>query len=275
MPVPPFEGEPRGNNWDEPRDDDLNWNEEIGEWFSPQLDRHICGGQRKGINKRRREEMGDDFYPLRCSSPFTMLNGRCKKHAGAMKRGAKNAQFKNGAHSRFMPKHIYERFEENHNDPELGRMQFESALLRTRIEELLSELPGESSNNLWEACCKQIARVDKAFLNGSDDLGEEIDTLRTLIEEGSEAQETWGVVLKTIETRRKVVAEENKRTFREKNTITYEQALILVHSVVHACSEVLDKHRVNPEVRDEIANAIVRITNTRNIPRVALKEAAG
>ena len=59
----------------------------------------------------------------------------------------------------------------------------------------------------------------------------------------------------------------NRRLDREEKTITHEQALLLVHGVIHACGEVFDRHNVADVVRDEIADALTRLTNARNIYR--------
>lgn len=262
-----IEDEPRGERHGEPREDHLDWSEEDQEWYN-ERGRAVCGAKRRKVNTIRKQEMGSSYYPIRCRVTMKMMNGRCKVHAGKTPIAYNSHRTVSGMGSQYVPRGILEKYRRNEADPYLRNLRIENDILLTRIEELLDQIPKRTSSDLWLQCQHVLDEALNAQKN--KDLAvvqEKLAELTGLIRTGAGAAETWGEVLKTIEQRRKVQAVENKRIFREENTITHEQALLLVHGVIHACNEVLDKYRVDPNARQEIADALIRLTNSRNIKR--------
>lgn len=260
MPVDPDRGEPRGDGWDEPREDGLTWDAQGGtEWINSD-GVMTCGSKRRAINVGRTEP-----DPLRCASTAKMPNGRCGRHGGNNAKGMAVAAYDTGKFSKYFPKRIYDGFLRVEKDPVLRTLELESFLLFNRVTELVGDLPQRTSAVLWKDCGVCVGKISKALKKGNTEVVYEVmNELIALVETGASGSESWGQILDVIDARRKVAAVEDRRRGREENTITHEQAMMLVHGVIHACNEILHKYNVPDAARNEIADALIRLTSAGN-----------
>ena len=275
MPVPPGSDEPLGNLVGQPREDGLDWHADIKEWANSD-GVLVCGAKRDGVNVERRATMGDQYIPMRCAATGKMPNGRCRIHGGTAAAGPLHVLYQGKGHSKYIPRGLKERFEEYQEDPETSRMRFESSLLHARTTELLETLPGRTSAELWQQCQTLMVEMIEAQHDGdAPALLNTMNALQRLIQTGATASDTWAEIRDTIDARRKVQSMENRRAAQEQHTITHDQALMLMHGVVHVCNDVLDKYRIEPIVRDEIADGIHRLISARDIESRTVKANTG
>src|SRR5262245_31214402 len=75
-----------------------------------------------------------------CKNPALPPTTKCRFHGGASLRGVAHPNFKTGAHSRYLPKHLRQDYQRAVTDPELLSLKSQAALLATREMELTKQL---------------------------------------------------------------------------------------------------------------------------------------
>ena len=144
--VPREQNEPRGEKYDEPREDGLTFVVEDGgeKYWRNERGQRVCGA------KRTNQFKPDEGQFLRCREYRLGVGNRCSVHGGKSKTGKENPAFKDGRHSQFLPKGLLDRYEKFLQDPELASMREELALLDTRISLILSSLDDDFGVGLWD-----------------------------------------------------------------------------------------------------------------------------
>src|SRR5262249_56407268 len=75
-----------------------------------------------------------------CKNPAVLPTDKCRIHGGLSLRGVAHPQYKNGAHSKYLPKSLRQDYLRAVRDPELLSLLNQLALLASRHMELTKEL---------------------------------------------------------------------------------------------------------------------------------------
>ena len=170
-----------------------------------------------------------------------MANGRCKFHGGASLSGPAHPNFRSGRHSKFLPRGLRQRYEEGAADPELVSVRAELSLLDLRVTELLVSI-GKTGNR---AVLIQIRGKLREFKNAGTK-GEKsavgaarlaLQQLEDLIDGGLTAAATWDELRDTIDLRRKLAEAESRREKDMLQTISVQQAVVMMALLVKAVGE--------------------------------------
>lgn len=198
----------------------------------------------------------------RCKKPGTGVGGRCKFHGGASLVGPASPNYRTGRHSKYLPSALLERYHAAMGDPGLISLRDEVALLDGRITQLL-ETVGETGNlRLWkEARTKLDAFKSAGAKKGSVGAARQaLQQLDDLIDAGLSDASTWEELRETLDARRKMAESETKRLKELHQTITVEQAMMLMAVLV---TEVR-KHVTDRNALAAIAAQVVRLTGQRS-----------
>lgn len=160
-------------------------------------------------------------------------NGRCRIHGGNSLKGLASPSLVNGRHSRYLPGRLLERYHEALTDGDLLALREEIAVLDARLTDVLGRVDTGESGEVWAALREQFAEYELAQ-NSRDHLAQvcAFNAIKLLIERGLQDYAAWSDVRSLIEQRRKMVESEHKRLVAMQQTITAEQAMVLLAAVV-------------------------------------------
>lgn len=252
MPKTPFkplyDGEPRGDNHGEPRDDGLNLVIEDGGdryWQNPNGTR-VCGARCSTWKETWK----------RCGQTGIMTNKRCHLHGGKTPSGAANPSFKTGRHSKHLPRGFADRYEEFLDDPELTTLRPEIALVDTRLSMILAGLDERTSTELWDAVRTAYHAVRTAINDQDPDrTSAALNEMGHVIARGVEQSQIWEEAANVIDQRRKLVDTENRRIKQSAQTLSVEDAMMIVQFITETVLRVMDRYDVPRQARQEIADA--------------------
>jgi len=160
-----------------------------------------------------------------------MPNGRCRLHGGKSLAGVAAPAYKGKGYSKYLPIGLIDTFNEFRNDQEKLALDDQIALVDTYATQLMEELGDYSSAELWEQLQGQVTEYHKATEAERRNL---LDYIFNTIEAGASYVSKWDTLHKTMEQRRKLVADERKRRIEMEQMITAEQAMLLVSGLMES-----------------------------------------
>src|SRR5918994_4430570 len=149
----------------------------------------------------------------RCKGTSRQSKERCKRrrsrgseycifHGGRAPKGGAHPAFKDGRRSRYMPAELFEHFNRFVNDPKITHHHESIALIDVLIQEAWDAFEDGGTPELWRDLRTAWRRVEKARANGnSARLGEALDRVGHLIEQGAEQIDRHVRILKLLEGR--------------------------------------------------------------------------
>lgn len=186
----------------------------------------------------------------------------CQVHGGATPRGIASPHYKTGKYSKVLPKRLAARYHAAIDDPALLELREDIGLLDARLADLLSRVDTGESGALWRSLLE--ARIDLLAAKRADDkLGqvEAINRMVDLIGQGHADYRAWAEVGSVLEQRRRLVESERKRTIEMQQTMTSEQAMLLMGALLQAVkANVADRAALSA-----IQNEFIRLTNARDV----------
>ena len=178
-----------------------------------------------------------------------MPNGRCKLHGGMTPTGMALPQTKHGRYSKHLPTRYLTRYDEARNDPEFYALREEIALIDSRLADLLAKIDQGEALATWKALAKTMAEHDSA----EDGVGQSyaLAKIRELIQRGLGDFATWEDIYRVVEQRRRLAETETRRLEKAQQTITAEQAMLLLAAVVDVIrTHVSDRNILSAVSRD-------------------------
>lgn len=201
----------------------------------PTDDKRYCGAKTRAGGK--------------CRQP-PMANGRCRLHGGKSLRGIASPSWKTGAHSKYLPTRLRQRYDEAANDVELNALQDQLALVHTRVLELLERIDTGESGHIWRRLKDEMAAFEDA--NRRDDMNDaamHLRELRQLINMGLADWAIWDEIKDTLELQRRLSESERKRKVEMAQMITYEKGVTLIARI----AEIILKHEKDRAVLHAIS----------------------
>jgi hypothetical protein len=247
--------EPKGADHGEPRADEMSVVVVDGEpkyWKRDDNGERACGAKRSSWD--------DDFK--RCSRYGNLDNDnyRCQQHGGTTPRGLASPHFQHGGYSQYLPDNLGDRMDEFMADPNIASMRKELALLGTRLSSKLEEIDKGPSRDIWDQLEEAVDTLEAARNRGDGDgVSVALDRIVGLVREGADEQEVWEDVFEIVEQRRKLAETENKRMKQSSNTLTVEEARMLVEFITGTVTDILDQYNLPPDAYEELNDATRKI----------------
>jgi hypothetical protein len=162
-----------------------------------------------------------------------MPNGRCRLHGGLTPSGIASPNYKHGRYSEVLPARLQGRYKAARDDGELLALREDVALTDARLADLIARVDTGESGALW----KKLQETRLAFMaarRADDPIGqaEAITTIMETIGRGHSDYAAWREIGGVLEQRRKLVESERKRLIEMQQTITAEQAMVLVQALL-------------------------------------------
>src|SRR5262249_13022945 len=150
-----------------------------------------------------------------CKNPAVLPTDKCRIHGGLSLRGVAHPQYKNGAHSKYLPRHLRRDYQRAIKDPELLSLRNQVALLAAREMELAKEL-SKTEAPPWEQAVDRLVDVENAVTTGDPEVTWETlaslaHLLRTGADQGAKYAAVWTELREVIQERAKLTVAEQKR----------------------------------------------------------------
>lgn len=252
------EEEPKGESHGEKRTDGLELVLIDGEpkYWQREDGTRVCGAKTRDFDP-------PDCYRRCRQHAIDKDNGRCKRHGGQTPKGVASASWEGQGYSRYLPESLGERMDEFMKDPEISSVREELALADVRLSMKLEELEEGGSRELWDDLKKQVDALDMALQNKDiQTASAALRRIKDVIQKGAEEQERWDEVFHVMEQKRKLAETETKRTKASSNTLTVEEASMLVDFMVNIMQDVVDRYDVPRAALGDIQQATQKLLDT-------------
>jgi len=197
-----------------------------------------------------------------CQQP-AMPNGRCRLHGGKTPSGPASPNFKHGRYSKVkLPDGFLEKFEEQKNDTELLAISEDIMLLNARLVELLEKINNEESEERW-AKTKEQYKLLVDGLNRKDQVSQRaaLAELGHLLRDGDKDYMVWNDIIRTMNARNRMVAQETKRRLEMHALVSADQVMSFVATIMHAIKAHVKDPVALFEIHKSIQEALDRNPN--------------
>lgn len=242
-----YEDEPRGEAHNEPREDGLDLIVIDGEpryWQKPNGKR-ACGAKTR------------DWDPpsnwTRCrQTRIDPDNHRCRNHGGQSLRGVASPSWEGKGRSQYLPDALGDRMDDFMKDPNIASVREDLALADVRLSMKLEQMETAETGERWEKLEEKVDVLSDALTEGDTDTASAaLSEIQEIVKEGAEAEESWDEVFDIMEQKRKLAETENKRIKASSNTLTVEEASMLVDVMVSLMQDVAERYDLpNQALRD-------------------------
>jgi hypothetical protein len=189
-------------------------------------------------------------------------------HGGATPRGIKNANWKHGRYSKYMPQGMRQKYEESMSDPELLALNDEIALVRSRLQELLESLDdAPDSGGTWSelrscSIAFELAQRDASALPDGDARNiamREVTVLwkdlKFIIERGAAEWAAWREIIQLTGQVKRLAESEQKRRVAGEFILGMSDVMALFDYVVNLINDIIS----DPEEKRRIADGLARL----------------
>lgn len=177
--------------------------------------------------------------------------------------GPRNANFKHGRHSRYLPSHLEDLYEEAVTNPELLEMGDHIALLESRVQEILSGLADGDPMPRWSQVIEAFAEFETHLLSGDQERAiKALVDWHKLLDDGKRWDRSWGEIQDTLEQLRKLTDTEVKRKKELSQMVPIERVTILMAAV----GQAVKRHVTNPLEIEAVHRDILMLYGNKGTP---------
>jgi hypothetical protein len=154
-----------------------------------------------------------------------------------------------------LPANLRGSYEQALSDPELLSTREEQALFTARITEVLAKLDGGAG---FDAMLSELRTLREALIGAAADgnvpkvLGT-VGKIDTLLDQSAGEEKLWRELASLAETRRKLADTERKRLEALQNSLTAEQATVLVQRLIGILASRIEDRRVLGAITNDLA----------------------
>lgn len=184
----------------------------------------------------------------------------CYMHGGKTPKGMMQPAYKTGRYSKYMPARLLERFQQSSDDPDLLNLRDDIALVDSRLSDMLERVDSGESGETWKLA-KAAHRTMKAGLAPGGDLTAAkaaLDDLDAIISRGMGDYAAWREIGELLDRRERLVRSERRRLVELQQTMTVEQAMLLMG----ALAALVDEHVTDRAARLAISDGLRRLMST-------------
>ena len=171
----------------------------------------------------------------RCRNRAVTGRTTCRMHGGTVPAGPASPAWKDGRHSRVLPKRLLDDYQASLADPDRLVLNAEIAIIDARINELLQVVDTQESGRIWSELHKQATALEAAQKAKDTMTASKAQfMILTLITEGHAEWTAWTDVITLIDRRRKLVESERKRLVEAQKMIAVDQALAMMGLLIES-----------------------------------------
>jgi predicted nucleic acid-binding Zn-ribbon protein len=137
-------------------------------------------------------------------------------------------------------------------DPNIASVREDLALADVRLSMKLEQMETAETGERWEKLEEKVDVLSDALTEGDTDTASAaLAEIQEIVKEGAEMEESWDEVFDIMEQKRKLAETENKRIKASSNTLTVEEASMLVDVMVSLMQDVAERYDLpNQALRD-------------------------
>ena len=179
--------------------------------------------------------------PSRYCTQYPLKNSNhCKVHGGKLGKGIANPNFKDGNHSRYLPKRMQADYDIAMEDPNLIGLRSDIATVDARLNDILKRVDTGEAGSLWTSLQGEYKAFQSARSSGdAAKMAETLASLGELIGKGKADWAVWGEAVGLIEQRRKLVDSEVKRLTALQVYVDSGQVLTMLNSIALQLREII------------------------------------
>jgi len=201
----------------------------------------ICGAKKKDGTECKRA---------------AMPNGRCYLHGGKTPTGIALPQTRHGRYSKYLPSRLSGQYESAKNDPALLELREDIALIDSRLSDLLQRVETGESGQVWKELGDAYRDLQDAMhAKNTVKTGEALQLIYALIVRGNDDYRAWTEIHEVIEQRRRLVESERKRIVEARQTLTVEQAMLMIS----ALTDIIRTHVTDRKILAAISGDINKL----------------
>jgi hypothetical protein len=176
--------------------------------------------------------------------------------------------FKNGVHSRYLPKHLAKDYSQAVSDPDLLSMRSQAALLTTREMELTRQL-SEMEAPAWNQAVTVLGELETA-MESKDKTGlqKAFGDLKQIIRDGADGiakySQTWSELRQVIQEKARLSQAESKRLEQVGGYVKTEDLMLVLFGIL----EAVKTHVQDSNARQAIQTRFNALIDSRSLKHV-------
>lgn len=180
----------------------------------------------------------------RCHNYPMAGSARCRMHGGKNLRGIAHPNWQGGKRPERLVESLPDRMKEAGiraaEDPTLGALRGQMAVLEARLIDLLGKVDTEAAGQIWMLLGEALADRDRCTV-GTVNWKEADARIQQLIRDGMTQQMTWEEIRHTTDLSRKLSESEHRRLERLRAMIPADRALAALDAVLTSVRDVVDE----------------------------------
>ena len=193
---------------------------------------------------------------VQCKQPAIRGRRVCHYHGGKSLSGPASPAWKDGRHSKWVPKNWLERYEAALGDDDLMNLRPEISLIDTQITDALERLQTTESDELWERLQKSWASFMGAVrTNNRDDQVLFVNEIDAIVRSGSSVKEQRRELNTLIDQRRRITESAQKIAVAGEKMILIDVMIAHMALLVTATKEAALKYADEHTAREIIVAA--------------------
>jgi len=191
----------------------------------------------------------------------------CDVHEGRiLSKGMANIHYKDGRHSKYLPRRLKDRYLEAADDTDMLVMKYDIALIDTRISDLLQKVDSGESGALWRTLNALWGKMESAKARGDKDtIVETLNEIGALLKRGASDHANWKQISELLDQRRRTGESERKRLIEANQLLTVQEAMTFMHSLTDAVRKHVTDRTTLGKISNEFAELISRGSNSEII----------
>lgn len=173
-------------------------------------------------------------------------------HGGKHPKGIASPHYKTGRYSKVLPARLSARYEEARQDAALLELRDEIGLVDSRLSDLIGRVDTGESGAIWQAL--KAAYLD--LLRAKHDPAKAalaLHAIGELITRGHADYAAWGEIAAVLEQRRRLVESERKRLIELQQTISVNQAMVLVTALLSSIKTHVQDRATLAKIQDDFS----------------------
>lgn len=169
----------------------------------------------------------------KCRARAVNGSSKCYHHGGRTPKGIAASNYKTGRYSKYLIPDLAQRYAAALEDTETLDIRHEIALIDVLIGENLSALNTGETAAYWEQSLQQVIAIRHAYQSENyASLEKALNELEALCDQRRLHFSAEKEIREKVDQRRKLVESERKRLIEMEQTITAEQAMLLIGALL-------------------------------------------
>ena len=180
----------------------------------------------------------------------------CYHHGGKSPGGMAQPAYKHGRYSKYLPARLMERFQQASDDPDILALRDDIALVDARLADLLGRVDSGESGEAWSQASAAFRALQGGMAKGDTPaMLAAINDLDSVIRRGLGDYAAWREVGILLDQRERLVRSERRRLVEMQQTMTVEQAMLLMG----ALAALVDEHVADRAAKAAISDGLRRL----------------